>query len=216
MTAKKIISPFEVMIDLEGNPLENGYVYIGEANKNPEVYPVSIYWDSSMTTPAANPVRTINGYLSKNGSPGKLYVGSDYSITIRDKNKALIFSSFSESDTEVDNGVSFSATGTTGGATVKTISLSSNSGEIIEIYGSGLKNSLICIKRSVFSIWRTTGAMTITEIMSEDISDGDNTGGYFGIVQSGNNAIIKAYTDANTWAVTGSIKALTGGTITIS
>ena len=57
MTVKKIVSPFEVYTDTDGDPLENGKIYIGEANKDPETDPITAYWDSSLTTPAAQPVR---------------------------------------------------------------------------------------------------------------------------------------------------------------
>lgn len=98
MTALLITSPYPSFLDSGGKPLENGYVYIGQATQNPETHLVSVYWDAALTIPAAQPIRTIGGYPSRNGSPGTLYVDADdFSITLRDKNKQFVFSSLSDS-----------------------------------------------------------------------------------------------------------------------
>ena len=88
-----IVSPFPVFNDLDGTPLENGYVYIGESNLNPETAPLNVYWDAELTVPAAQPIRTIGGYLSRNGSPSQVYVSANsYSITVRNVRKVFVFS----------------------------------------------------------------------------------------------------------------------------
>jgi len=70
-------SPFEVYYGTDGTPLENGYIYFGEYGQNPESVPVEIYWDESLTIQASQPVRTVNGYASRNGSPSNVYVPSN-------------------------------------------------------------------------------------------------------------------------------------------
>ena len=88
-----IEKPFPVFFDRYGNPLNSGFIYVGEYNLNPQTNPIEVFWDEDLTQPAAQPVRTINGYYSKNGSPAKLYIsGSACSITVLDKNKLLVFS----------------------------------------------------------------------------------------------------------------------------
>lgn len=83
--------PFTQYFDLNGDPLNNGYIYIGKTNLNPETNPIIAYWDSSLTIPVAQPIRTINGYLARNGSPSNVYTSSiDCSMTIKDKNGNLI------------------------------------------------------------------------------------------------------------------------------
>ncbi|WP_151753769.1 hypothetical protein [Acinetobacter soli] len=90
--SSKIQIPFPSFYDIDGRPLDAGYVYLGEVGKNPEVYPVSAFWDESLTVPAAQPVRTRNGYFSKNGKPGKLFVGQmSCSITIKNKKGLVIY-----------------------------------------------------------------------------------------------------------------------------
>jgi hypothetical protein len=88
-----VTSPFTVFFDRSGQPLDNGYVYIGTAGINPEVSPVAVYWDEALTIPAAQPIRTLAGYPSRDGSPGTPFVDADvYSIVVRDKNRTLVYS----------------------------------------------------------------------------------------------------------------------------
>jgi hypothetical protein len=89
----EITSPFTVFFDRSGQPLDAGYIYIGLPGINPEVSPITVYWDSSLTTTAAQPIRTLAGYPSRDGSPGTIFSNqSSYSIVIRDRNGALVFS----------------------------------------------------------------------------------------------------------------------------
>lgn len=92
MSGFPVNSPYPIITDFDGAPLEAGYVYIGAANQNPETAPIAAYWDSALTQPAAQPIRTIGGYYSRNGSPGLLFTSSDYSMTVRDKNHQLVYS----------------------------------------------------------------------------------------------------------------------------
>jgi hypothetical protein len=89
----QITSPFEVFTDKKGEPLENGFIYIGEVNLNPETNPVLTFWDEERQIPAAQPIRTLAGYASQNGSPGQIYTEElDVSITVRNKKSVLVFS----------------------------------------------------------------------------------------------------------------------------
>jgi hypothetical protein len=90
--ANNIGSPFEMFTDTSGNPLEDGYLYIGTAGLNPETNPVAVYWDDGLTLAAAQPVRTLNGFPSRGGTASRLYVGTDYSLTVKDKNSVIVFS----------------------------------------------------------------------------------------------------------------------------
>ena len=95
---QQVTFPFEQFLDTSGNPLDNGYVYVGTANQNPETNPIAIYWDAALTIPAAQPIRTINGYLSNSGTPARLYTSpSIFSITVRDKTQAIVASALDAS-----------------------------------------------------------------------------------------------------------------------
>lgn len=90
--SQQVFQPFPQFFDRDGSPLDNGFIYVGLANQNPESSPVQVYYDEAMTIPAAQPIRTINGYPSRNGSPAKMYVTQDnFSITVRGKNNELVY-----------------------------------------------------------------------------------------------------------------------------
>ena len=94
-----IISPFPVFNDLDGSPLENGYIYIGQSNLNPETAPVNVFWDAALSVPAAQPIRTIGGFLSRNGSPANVYItGDTYSITVRNSRRVFVYSDLNQSN----------------------------------------------------------------------------------------------------------------------
>ena len=97
--SSSIVSPFPFFTDTTGAPLEGGYIFIGQSNLNPETAPVNVFWDSALTIPAAQPVRTVGGYPSRAGTPSRFYSATDtYSITVRNKNRVLVFSAFDQSD----------------------------------------------------------------------------------------------------------------------
>ncbi len=104
MAGVEVIPPFQVFTDVDGTPLEAGFIFIGQVNQNPEVTPVSIFWDQALTIPAAQPVRTIGGYPSRNGTPSKLFVSvTTYSILIKDRKQDFIYSDLnSQSSTDLE------------------------------------------------------------------------------------------------------------------
>lgn len=85
-----IQSPLAQYVGLDGKPLDAGFVYIGEAGQNPETNPITVYWDEAGTQPALQPLRTLNGYIARNGTPTDVYADSDYSTTVRDSHNRLI------------------------------------------------------------------------------------------------------------------------------
>jgi hypothetical protein len=91
MSAISIQPPFPIFTGIDGQPLENGYVWIGVANLDPEGNPIAVYWDEALTIPAPQPIRTVSGYPARAGSPARLYVNSDYSIRVLDKNGTLVY-----------------------------------------------------------------------------------------------------------------------------
>lgn len=92
MSALSIQPTYPIFTDIDGQPLEDGFVWIGTANLDPQVNPISVFWDAALTVPAAQPIRTLNGYPSNNGTPARLYVNSDYSIRVMDKNGSVVYS----------------------------------------------------------------------------------------------------------------------------
>lgn len=83
---------YPIFTDIDGQPLESGYVWIGTLNLDPQTNPIVVYWDAALTIPAAQPIRTIGGYLSNNGSPANIYAAQEYSIRVMNKNGSVIYS----------------------------------------------------------------------------------------------------------------------------
>jgi hypothetical protein len=92
MSALSIQPVYPIFTDIDGQPLEDGFVWIGQANLDPQVNPINVYWDAALTIPAGQPIRTLGGYPSNSGTPARLYVNSDYSIRVMNKNGSTVYS----------------------------------------------------------------------------------------------------------------------------
>ena len=98
MSVLSIKPPFPVFTDTGGQPLEDGFIYIGVANQDPVTNQITVYWDEALTIPAGQPIRTIAGYPSRAGTPAVLYVSTDYSIVVKNKTNALMYQSLSTTE----------------------------------------------------------------------------------------------------------------------
>jgi hypothetical protein len=92
MSALSIQPTYPIFTDIDGQPLENGYVWIGTANLNPQTNPINVYWDAALTVQATQPIRTLAGYPSNSGTPARLYVNSNYSIQVQNRNGSVVYS----------------------------------------------------------------------------------------------------------------------------
>jgi hypothetical protein len=110
MSALSIKPPYPAFAGADGLPLENGYIWVGTVNLNPQVNPIAVYWDSALTIPAALPIRTLNGYPVYLGSPSRFYVASDYSIQVLDSKGSLVYTSLNGN--VASGSVATNATGT--------------------------------------------------------------------------------------------------------
>ena len=99
--------PFPYFTDTDGSALEDGYIWLGEANKNPQVNPLAVYLDDAFTQPIAQPIRTRGGYPAINGAIVRLYTQENYSIQVTNKNGSLIYSA--PTPTEVYGAISENA-----------------------------------------------------------------------------------------------------------
>lgn len=91
MPAISVNQPYPIFTDADGQPLDDAYIYIGAANQNPVSNPITVYWDAALTIPASQPIRTSGGYPVYNGTPARFYVGSSYSILVKDKNGTFVY-----------------------------------------------------------------------------------------------------------------------------
>lgn len=83
-------TPFAQFFDTDGSPLDQGLIFFGQVNQNPETAPSPVFWDLAGTIPAAQPIRTLNGTPARAGAPAVVYTADKYSITIRNKRGVLI------------------------------------------------------------------------------------------------------------------------------
>jgi hypothetical protein len=83
--------PFKTYTGLDGKPLDNGYVYFGEPDQDPITHPVTVYWDAAGTLPAAQPLRTVNGYIMRAGTPANVFYNGLYSELVRDSKSSQVF-----------------------------------------------------------------------------------------------------------------------------
>ena len=103
MSMQANLVPFDIINGLDGKPLVNGYVYIGVENLDPITNPVQVFYDQNLTTPAAQPLRTIGGYISRNGAPAKIYVSGNYSVLVKTSANVQVYYSASSA---LGNGIS--------------------------------------------------------------------------------------------------------------
>jgi hypothetical protein len=92
MSALSIQPTYPIFTDIDGQPLEDGFVWLGTANLDPQTNPITVYLDAALTIPVAQPIRTLAGYPASSGTPARLYVDSDYSIRVMNKNGSVVYS----------------------------------------------------------------------------------------------------------------------------
>jgi hypothetical protein len=111
MSALSVQPPYPAFADASGQPLEDGYIWIGTVNLNPITNPIVAYWDSAKTITAVQPIRTSGGYPVYQGTPARIYTASDYSIQVQNKNATVVYTSLN--DNAFGSGVAVTnATGT--------------------------------------------------------------------------------------------------------
>ena len=93
MSALSVEPPFPAFADAAGQPLEDGYIWVGTVNLNPITNPIVAYWDSAKTITAVQPIRTSGGYPVYQGTPARIYTASDYSIQVQNKNGTVVYTS---------------------------------------------------------------------------------------------------------------------------
>jgi len=93
MSALSVEPPFPAFADADGQPLDDGYIFIGTVNLNPITNPIVAFFDSALTITAVQPIRTSGGYPVYQGTPARIYTASDYSIQVQNKNGTVVYTS---------------------------------------------------------------------------------------------------------------------------
>ena len=134
MSTVSVSTPFPIFTDIDGQPLENGYIFIGIANLGPIGNPINVYWDAALTIPAAQPIRTLGGYPINNGTPARIYVNSQYSIQVQNRNGSVVYSA--PVDTEFMSSANVSYTPAGSGAVGTTVQAKLRESVSVKDYGA--------------------------------------------------------------------------------
>ena len=114
MSALSIQPTYPIFTETDGQPLEDGYIWIGTANLDPQGNPINVYWDAALTQLAGQPIRTQGGYPVNSGTPARLYVNGDYSIRVMDKKGSVVYSAPEATERYNGSVVVFGASNATG------------------------------------------------------------------------------------------------------
>jgi len=96
MSELSIRPPYPAFAGADGQPLDDGYIWIGTANLSPQVNQIAVYWDSSLAIPAVQPIRTSGGYPVYQGTPTRFYTTTDYSIQVLDAKGSVVYTSLND------------------------------------------------------------------------------------------------------------------------
>ena len=154
MSALSINPPYPVFPDIDGQPLEDGYIWIGTAGMNPISNPIVVYWDAALTIPAPQPIRTIGGFPARAGSPARLYAGSDYSIQVQNKNGSVVYSSPNDTNAYIINSADVTFIQAGSGAVLRTAQSKMREWVTPEDFGAagnGVSNDTIAIQAAIAS-----------------------------------------------------------------
>lgn len=91
-----VVPVYPVFPDIDGNPVDDGYIWIGQPNVDPITNPQNAYWDEALTQLVTQPVRTRQGYPLNGSAIGRMYVAGRYSIVIKNENGTLLYQAADE------------------------------------------------------------------------------------------------------------------------
>jgi len=85
----EIVPPYSNWRDKDGGALDNGTIYIGPVYTDPRQSQSPLLWDDD--TPAAQPLRTLNGYIVRAGTPASVFVDGAYSVMVIDVKGEIVY-----------------------------------------------------------------------------------------------------------------------------
>ncbi|WP_202741477.1 SGNH/GDSL hydrolase family protein [Acinetobacter sp. 'aerobic (ED)'] len=94
--SNNLTPPHLLFTDIDGSPLDAGFVFIGEDQKDPIQFPTEVFWDEALTEPATQPIRTRNGFISQDGVKAFIYTAANkFSVSVKDRNEDLVYQKLS-------------------------------------------------------------------------------------------------------------------------
>ena len=113
MSAISVFQPLPTFSDIDGQPLEDGYVWVGVTGLEPQANQQTAYWDAALTQVVTQPVRTRGGYPLNGTAIGRLYTAAPYSIKVQNKNSSTLMLDLTGSAGSGVGSISFGTTGLT-------------------------------------------------------------------------------------------------------
>jgi hypothetical protein len=108
MPVNQVNPPFPTFNDQDGYPLNGGYLYIGQPGFEAQSTPKASFFDVALTIPTGSAsgaaVRINGGYAVYNGTPSLIYAEGAYSLSVKDQNDVLIFSTLNYDPTAAQAG----------------------------------------------------------------------------------------------------------------
>lgn len=97
MAVNSVLAPYPSFFDAAGDPLENGFIYIGEAGFEARSTPKASFFDVAQTIPTGTAsgaaIRTKAGFpVNTSNAPAMFYADGDFSISVCDRNGVLLYS----------------------------------------------------------------------------------------------------------------------------
>lgn len=88
---QKLGNPVPIFLDARGALMDGGHIYVGIVDGDPETDPVDVFWDSDLTIPATQPLRTIGGLIVNGTVPALAFIDEDdYSMRVTDSLGTLV------------------------------------------------------------------------------------------------------------------------------
>lgn len=85
--SNKVTTPYPLFSDIDGSPLNAGFLFLGVNGQDAEQNPINVYWNEEKTELAAQPLRTRNGLIVRDELPAKIFIEEvSCSVTIKNCN----------------------------------------------------------------------------------------------------------------------------------